>query len=904
MRSGGRAMEAYIFGRLVPQRELDGAEMASILDKAHRIKEEVVRIPESEIIDTLDRISELWRDKSYPYRREAVEKLPDRIGFSPEMVEAGIDTMVSIISRRGLETRLACDLGGWRYMDEWVYNPDFKGYMRAFPRGVVAHVSAGNVFVGAVDSLVQGLVTKNVNILKMSTVDPVFPVLFARSLKENDTTGVLHRALAVLHWRGGNEDVESVIKQRCDAIVVYGGAETVLSYRRGLGLHTKLIEYGPKYSFAVVSSKALEGSGLDRVAKLLAKDTVMWEQSACSSPHLVYVEGKENALSLMERIAHYLDWWAQRLPQGRVYDDEATEITKVRELAKVEKAMGTSDYRVSKVGLATVVYRDKREFEVSCLNRTLFVKAVDSLDEVVGHVSPMGNYLQSVALAMDEEDAKRLAETLAIAGADRFVEPGGMTSRKHGTPHDGTKGLSELVRWTSLSRERLEADWEVGHLWKRYDPDEDHFDFLGDEERDELTLRRIKNLLSYVKKHSSLLRERYEGIEVESFEDFKKLPLMTGEDYKKYVPPYGEGLLTSKEITGYVFSSGGTTGAPKVVYRTFEEQHFNAVRLGKGLRLSIFGPGDRVANLLFAGSMWASFVSFNQALEHTGCQILPISGNIDIRVIVELLRVFRPTGVITLPSIVVSIAEYVKAHGIDLKIKKVCTGGEHLFKEARRFISEVLGAERFASTGYTTNDTGAIGYQCPYCEGGVHHVHEDLHYMEILDEDGNPCPPGVAGRIVVTNLQRRLMPTIRYEVGDLGRWIEGVCPCGRKTRRFELLGRSDDVLIIGGANVYPEVVSESIGEVRGLSNHFQMIAETEGHKDRLTVVVEMLEGCKDDPGELADALKRVILSKSKEMRTMSEKGIIAGVEVKVVAPGSIPRNPRTGKIRLVEDRRV
>ncbi|NOZ12942.1 MAG: phenylacetate--CoA ligase family protein, partial [Acidobacteria bacterium] len=346
-----------------------------------------------------------------------------------------------------------------------------------------------------------------------------------------------------------------------------------------------------------------------------------------------------------------------------------------------------------------------------------------------------------------------------------------------------------------------------------------------------------------------------------------------------------------------------TTGAPKVVYRTLEEQHFNAVRLGKGLLLSVFEEGDVVANLLFAGNMWASFVSYNQALEHTGCRILPIGGQLPMDVIINYLTLFGATAIITIPSVLLSLAEYVEKNGIDLKIRKVSTGGEHLFKEAKAYLSEVLGVEQFASTGYTTNDTGAIGYQCSYCQGGVHHLHEDLHYMEIIDEDGNPCGPGEIGRIIVTNLQRKLMPTIRYEVGDLGRWIEGECKCGRKTRLFELLGRSDDVLIIGGGNIHPEVIAESLAEAGELSNHFQMIAEIHNKKDRLRVRIEAMG--KDIAGleGKGDVLKEIIYGKSKELKSMYDVGLIEDIYVEIVPAGNIERNPRTGKVKLVLDER-
>ncbi len=652
-------MEFYLFGRL---EELDSPlgreKIYGIMDEAKSLKQQVANLKMQQIVETLDKLSHLWMDENYPYRKEALEKLPSMIGFSREMVEEGIKSMCDLLKKRNLMIRLNTDLGDFKYLDEWVYHPTFKGYIMAKPRGVVVHVSAGNVFVGGVDSLIQGIITKNVNIMKMSTVDPLFPVLFAKSLKENDETGVLHKAMALIHWKGGNEVVEKPLKQLADCIVVYGGRDTVLSYRKDLGLHTKLVEYGPKYSFIVVQEGELKKRGIDNVARMIAKDALMWEQSACSSPHVVYVEGEDNALKLMEKVAESFDEWFDTLPQGEVYDDEAVEINKVRELAKVEKALGVSDFKIGKKGLSTVVYQKDKQFQISCQNRTLFVKTIDSVFDVIKAVETMGEYMQSVALVVDDETATDLADKLGDVGADRFVEVGRMATRKHGTPHDGTRGLSELVKWISLSRDKLEAQWDITIPKHTYNPEEDYFDFLPQEERDRLTLIRINEVFKYAKEHSPLLKERYRDIDrIDSFEEFRKVPLLTGDDYKQYIPPFGSGLLTDDNLRGFVFASGGTTGRPKVVYRTFEEQWFNAYKLGKGLRLSIFDENDVVANLLFAGNMWASFVSFNMALEVVGCRVLPISGNISIEAVVNNLMMFGATGFITIPSVAISIAE-------------------------------------------------------------------------------------------------------------------------------------------------------------------------------------------------------------------------------------------------------
>ncbi|NOX14701.1 MAG: hypothetical protein GXP61_01490, partial [Epsilonproteobacteria bacterium] len=187
-------------------------------------------------------------------------------------------------------------------------------------------------------------------------VDPIFPVLFAKSLKDFDYTGILHKAMALINWKGGTQKIENIIKTQSDAIVVYGGADTIRAYRKNLGLHCKLIEYGPKYSFVMVDKNELHKKGVEKSAKLIARDAIMWEQSACSSPHTIYVEGKESAKELLNAIGKAYDEWALEIPQGEVYEDEATEITKVRELAKVNKALGDGDYYFSEKNLSIIVY--------------------------------------------------------------------------------------------------------------------------------------------------------------------------------------------------------------------------------------------------------------------------------------------------------------------------------------------------------------------------------------------------------------------------------------------------------------------------------------------------------------------------------------------------------------------
>lgn len=432
------------------------------------------------------------------------------------------------------------------------------------------------------------------------------------------------------------------------------------------------------------------------------------------------------------------------------------------------------------------------------------------------------------------------------------------------------------------------------------------FDFQPDETRRAFALGRFIDIYEHARQNSPHYRVKYGGRSVRSWPDVRAVPLLTPDEMKDHSGPLGGDLLTGPPTATWLFCTGGTTGRPKVSYREIEEQRRLAAGIAKGLRLKLFRPHDRVANLLAAGSMYASFVTFSMVLEAVGCQILPISFNVPVEQMVHYLRTFRATGAVAFPSVMLALAEYVEARRItDLRLERIAVGGEHLYDHARRYLREVLGAEVIASTGYLAIDVGAIGFQCEFCEGSIHHVLEGLQLVEVLDpECGQAVPDGEEGNLVVTNLHRKLLPVIRYRLGDRGRLLPQRCPCGRTVRLLELLGRSDDGLIIGAAKVVPEVVDEAVSGFPELSHHFQMVARTAGHLDELTVAVERSPGADAAvTPSLVEPLRQAIYARCKELALLRESRRIAEVRVDIVPPGALPRNPRTGKLRVARDER-
>jgi phenylacetate-coenzyme A ligase PaaK-like adenylate-forming protein len=885
----------YFYGQFRESEEITPQIIEEIIAEGEKKRESIRSLPIPRILNVLDRTGKILADENHPIHNEILSQMPGVINFSEEMVKAGLELLGDILSYDSLKRRIEADMGDAGYLDYFTYNPHFKGSMKAIPRGVTAHVSAGNVFVGAVDTLVQGIVSKNVNILKMSSVDPVFPNLFAEAILEADDEGTIAQSFAIVPFRGGDKNIENIVKQKCNTVVVYGGETAVRAYIDGKGIHTKLVEFGPKYSCMIMDGELLDAGNIETVAENAAKDFSMWEQSACSSPHTIFIKGREKAEEFSRIMAQKLEYYAEIIPPGNIELNEGIEITKQRELAKVWQALDNARMYLPENHSNdwTLIYEKEPKFRVSCHHRTGFICPVESFGEAIDILRPYGEYIQSIGTLAEYNDMIDISNKLTAAGADRITEIGGMSARKHGTPHDGTRGLAELIRWVSVG-----SDAEF----------HDEFDYLADDIRDRTTLEKINHIIDHAKRYSEYYSDKLPEKHLTSLEQLHDIPVLPSNVFRDHLPPYGSGILTGDTVNTYAFGSGGTSGKPKFVYRTVDETLRNARALGKGLALSVAKPGDIIANLLYAGNFWASFVSYNQALERTGCMILPIAGNVaDLETIVNYLRVFNANGVLTIPSVVLALAQHFEQKNIrDIKIEKVITGGEHLFPQAKRYISKQLGTRKFASVGYTSNDTGAIGFQCERCEGGVHHIHEDMHYVEILDPETNkPVPDGETGKIVVTNLDRTLMPMIRYDIGDMGRIFTEKCECGRQVRLMELLQRSDDVLIIGGANIAADSIAKIISMVNGLSYNFRIIAEEEKMLDKLIVDVETTEKISAEDKQLkADQLYTYLIKEKVELRTFLDKESIARPQINVLDPGDLPRNPRTGKIKQVIDNRI
>lgn len=903
------AYDHYLFGRFESTAApLDAGDIRRICAVAREKQRRLDDVPLSRLLDTLDAVARRWRDPAYEGRRKALRVMPEIVGFHPAMVERAIDALCEVMRRPALEKKIRLELGHRDALDGWRYIAPYQGAVRAQALGVVLHVSAGNVFVSGVDSLVHGLVARNASLLKVSRADPLFPLLFARSLQEADDSGALAEAFSVLSFRGGDAEVEGALKEEVDGIAVWGGDAAVRAWRHDLAPRVRVLAYGPKISFSVLTSTALASSDLTAVCDAAAFDVALWEQRACSSPQVIYVESRDGGGLLGEFVrglSEALRRLAGTLPPGSLGLDEQVEILRHRELARMGQLFGESVLLVSEHSTDwTIIVRSDIRLETGPGNRVIYIKPYDDFSQVLAQVALHRGVIQSVGLLAAPREQRGMVTELARSGVDRITDLGKLGVARTGSPHDGSYQLQDLVRWVSHETEAVAESgagpFDVGRRIAPPYP----APAQGFASKSPTKWARLQDLLGYARHHSPFYAARLADRDFEQYSAFEALPFLERGDVYHNTPPQGEGLLTGPLEQAYVFASGGSTGEPKFSFYSYDEFNEVTTLLSEIYQVAGISHRDTVGNLFMAGNLWTSFIVANEALEKVGCVTLPIAGNAEIDLVVRYLKLFRPTAIIGLPSIIIQVAETVKAQNLDVQVRTVLYGGEHMGREARAFLRSTLGCEAIVSAGYASVDAGPVGYQCSHSEGAVHHLLYDYQFLEIIDADtGEALPHGGVGEIVVTNLDRRLMPIIRYRTGDLGRRVAGTCQCGRLGPRFELLGRCDDVLRVGSVSIYPESIEPVLASVPELSRLFQIVAERDGVKDRLTVRTESPLSDEGARKALEPRLAAMIIEADEELAEALREGWLGMFSVEVLPSGGIPRVRRTGKIRRVIDLR-
>ena len=746
-----------IFGRESTVDLENESVIQKILHEARSKTELLKNTPIHQIIKTLSLVGQQFAEGTEIYH-EALKILNEDSSFHPQENQRTLNLLPHLLSEAELWHRLVCELGDPALLDRFVTIKPFAGKIRAEPLGVVLHITAGNVFLSSIDSLIQGFLTKNVSLLKPSSQNRRFPELVAQAFSQADPQNIVSDKFAILPFQGGNQKIQVPLLQGVDGVIAWGGAESVLSLKKDLPLGTRFLEFGPKISFQVLSLSGLLARDNEELMQSLASEICGWDQSACASPQNLFLESGIDVSQLMTELGKAMEQYPLR--RGLVSADEHLEILKEKSRAQIYTHLHQSSMVEGNDFL--LFHEPKPGLRPSALCRTLILKTYTSLDDLCSQVLIHQRFLQSCSLSVSDSEREQYTQKLSSTGVKRFCEPGKILVGLSGAPHDGKLPLRELVS------------------------------FVSDEQKTDL-IAFANECLRTVPYFSELSLGTIKSLE--------ELPLTDKSIFSDYSPHKSPKLLRSPLEPGFYFASGGTTGNPKYTYYSNKEFDSVALMLSQSYKMNGLLEGATVANLFVAGNLWSSFLAVHKALEYSSVRQLPLGGLADEELILSTLKNFGPQALFGLPSLLVSLAHKAIKSKQSFYISHIFYAGEHINSSQKKLLTQAFGSTVFVSAGYASVDAGPIGWQCPYLNHAEHHLYSDWVHLEIVDEEA-----------VVSSLLKRNMPVLRYRTGDRVQWVPKTgCPCGSTDKIFQLLDRVDNTFRFLASSISYDEVATALG---------------------------------------------------------------------------------------------
>ena len=414
----------------------------------------------------------------------------------------------------------------------------------------------------------------------------------------------------------------------------------------------------------------------------------------------------------------------------------------------------------------------------------------------------------------------------------------------------------------------------------------------------ELQGKRLRSLVRYVHNHSSFYRQRFReaGVEpddIKKLSDVTKLPFTFKIDLRNTYPT-GMFCLPENWVVRYHVSSG-TTGKPTVVGYTQGDIDMWTESLARALTSVGLGRED-VIQVSYGYGLFTGGLGLHYGAERIGATVLPTgAGNTERQI--ELMQDLGSTAIACTPSYFLHMNEVAQKMGVsirdDTKLKAGIFGAEPWSDETRKRIEESTGIKAYDIYG-TSEMSGPLFTEC-HLQNGIH-IWADLFLLEVIDpKTGEQVEDGERGELVVTTLDKWAFPLIRYRIGDITILNNEPCECGRTHPRImRILGRTDDMIVVRGINVFPSQVESVLMRIPEIGEHYQIIVDRKGPLDVMTVKVEMTESTFSD--KIAD-----LMSLSKTVARLLKGVLNITAEVELVEPGTIPRS--MGKAQHVIDRR-
>ncbi|ADL42346.1 Phenylacetate--CoA ligase [Caldicellulosiruptor obsidiansis OB47] len=428
-------------------------------------------------------------------------------------------------------------------------------------------------------------------------------------------------------------------------------------------------------------------------------------------------------------------------------------------------------------------------------------------------------------------------------------------------------------------------------IWSEYEK-------LNRKQYEELQLERLKRTVERVYENVPFYRKKFDEIgikphHIKTLKDIRLLPFTTKDDLRENYP-YGLFTVPLSKIVR-IHASSGTTGKPTVVGYTKHDMEIWTEVVARMVTAAGVREHD-IAQIAFGYGLFTGAFGLHQGLERVGATVIPISsGNTEKQLLV--MQDFGSTVLVCTPSYALYMDEVANELGIDkskIKLRLGLFGAEASTVEMRREIEKKWGL--FATENYGLSEIIGPGVsgECEYREGL--HINEDHFYPEIINpETGEVLEEGETGELVLTTITKEGMPLIRYRTRDITSLIYEPCKCGRtNVRMTSVKGRTDDMLIIRGVNVFPSQIESVLMGIEGIGPHYQLVVTKKGYLDDLEVHVELVDGKLLERYAELEKLENKI-----KHRIFTVLGL--NVKVKLVEPKTIERT--TGKAKRVIDLR-
>jgi len=416
----------------------------------------------------------------------------------------------------------------------------------------------------------------------------------------------------------------------------------------------------------------------------------------------------------------------------------------------------------------------------------------------------------------------------------------------------------------------------------------------------ELQLERLRWSVRHAYEDNPVYRRKFEAAgfhpdQLHSLADLNRIPFLTKQEMRD-ASPYGLFAVPMKDVVR-VHSSSGTTGHATVVGYTKQDLDLWATLMARTIA-SAGGSADDILQVAYGYGLFTGGLGAHYGGEKIGATVIPISGGNTDRQLM-LIRDFGTTMLACTPSYAINMADFASRHMPEFDFRKTSLrrgifGAEPWTEAMRREIETRMGIDAYDIYGLSEVIGPGVSCECS-AKSGLH-VFEDLFLVEIIDPDtGEPLPEGSLGEIVYTSLTKECCPVIRYRSRDITRIYREGCSCGRTLVKMDkVCGRSDDMLIIRGVNVFPSQIEALLMEVEGVEPHYQVVVDRRGALDDIEVMVEVDEAIFSDELKVMNALSDQIAA-----RMRSTLGINA--KITLVEPSTIERS--AGKARRVIDKR-